>query len=155
MVEGYKNTEVGVIPEDWVLFTIEELTPKNKKYNIVDGPFGSNLKTIHYRKSGIPIITSGYVTNGKFYANEYLYVDLEKFKQEKRSAVKGGDIVMAKIGERCGASAILPENHKVSILSGNALKITIDENYFSKQLISQILWEHHVNGNFEILRTPL
>jgi type I restriction enzyme S subunit len=153
MVEGYKNTEVGVIPEDWVLFTIEELTPKNKKYNIVDGPFGSNLKTIHYRKSGIPIITSGYVTNGKFYANEYLYVDLEKFKQEKRSAVKGGDIVMAKIGERCGASAILPENHKVSILSGNALKITIDENYFSKQLISQILWEHHVNGNFEILRT--
>ena len=153
MVEGYKNTEVGVIPEDWVLFTIEELTPKNKKYNIVDGPFGSNLKTIHYRKLGIPIITSGYVTNGKFYANEYLYVDLEKFKQEKRSAVKGGDIVMAKIGERCGASAILPENHKVSILSGNALKITIDENYFSKQLISQILWEHHVNGNFEILRT--
>ncbi|MCF6149988.1 MAG: restriction endonuclease subunit S [Candidatus Kuenenia sp.] len=151
--KGFQKTEVGVIPSDWVLFSIEKLTPENKQYTIVDGPFGSNLKTVHYRKSGIPIITSGYVTDGKFLAKDYLYVDLEKFKQEKRSAVRGGDIVMAKIGERCGASAILPENHQEAILSGNALKITIDENKFSKELISQILWQHHIKGNFEILRT--
>ncbi|MEW6615822.1 MAG: restriction endonuclease subunit S [Thermodesulfobacteriota bacterium] len=151
--KGFKQTEVGVIPRDWGLFPIEDLTPKNRKYNIVDGPFGSNLKTIHYRKSGIPIITSGYVTDGKFSASEYLYVDLEKFKQEKRSAVRGGDIVMAKIGERCGASAILPKDHQEGILSGNALKITIDENRFSKDLIAQILWNHHIMGNFELLRT--
>jgi type I restriction enzyme S subunit len=150
---GYKKTEVGIIPEDWVVFAIENLTPQNRQYTIVDGPFGSNLKTIHYRKSGIPIITSGFVTEGKFFATEYLYVDLSKFKQEKRSAVRGGDIVMAKIGERCGASAILPINHPEGILSGNALKITIDENRFSKDLIAQILWHHHVKGNFEILRT--
>ena len=150
---GFKQTEVGVIPNDWNLFPIEDLTPKNRQYTIVDGPFGSNLKTIHYRKSGIPIITSGYVTDGKFSASEYLYVDLEKFKQEKRSAVRGGDIVMAKIGERCGASAILPKDHQEGILSGNALKITIDENRFSKELIAQILWGHHIKGNFKILRT--
>jgi type I restriction enzyme S subunit len=104
--EGFQKTEVGIIPNDWREYSIENLTPKNRRYSIVDGPFGSNLKTIHYRKSGIPIITSGFVTDGKFYASEYIYVDLEKFRQEKRSAVKGGDIVMAKIGERCGASAI-------------------------------------------------
>jgi len=151
--KGYKQTEVGVIPSDWLLFPLEELTQKNRQYTIVDGPFGSNLKTIHYRKSGIPIITSGYVTDGKFSASEYLYVDHEKFKQEKRSAVKGGDIVMAKIGERCGASAILPKEHPEGILSGNALKISIDENRFSTELIAQILWRHHTKGDFEILRT--
>src|SRR5690606_25734769 len=97
--QGYKQTEIGVIPEDWEVFTIEELTPKNIKYTIVDGPFGSNLKTIHYRKKGIPIITSGYVTDCKFLANDYLYVDKEKFIQEKRSSVQGGDIVMAKRSE--------------------------------------------------------
>lgn len=150
---GFKKTDIGVIPNDWNVYSIEELTPKNKQYNIVDGPFGSNLKTIHYRKSGIPIITSGYVTDGKFSATVYLYVDLEKFKQERRSAVRGGDIVMAKIGERCGASAILPKDHPEGILSGNALKITIDENRFSKELIAQLLWRHHKKGAFEILRT--
>jgi type I restriction enzyme S subunit len=149
----YKQTEVGMIPEDWKFKSIEELTPQNKKNGIVDGPFGSNLKTIHYRKSGIPIITSGYVTNGYFFANEYLYVDIDKFKQEKRSSVKGGDIVMAKIGERCGACAILPKNHPEGILSGNALKITIDESKYSSSLIWQILYNNYVTGKLEILRT--
>lgn len=151
--EGYKKTEVAVIPEEWEVKSLESLTPSNQKYGIVDGPFGSNLKTIHYRKSGIPIITSGYVTDGKFIASDYLYVDLEKFKQEKRSAVKPGDIVMAKIGARCGASAILPLDHQVGILSGNALKITVEENKYSSVYVWQILCDLYSRGCLESLRT--
>ncbi|MFA5935266.1 MAG: restriction endonuclease subunit S [Patescibacteria group bacterium] len=150
---GYKQTDIGVVPADWDIKRIEELTPQGKKYGIVDGPFGSNLKTEHYRKSGIPIITSGYVTDGHFSADEYLYVDKEKFKQEKRSAVKGGDIVMAKIGARCGASAILPKNHAEGILSGNALKISIDENRFSTFFVWQILWNLYSRGDLESIRS--
>jgi type I restriction enzyme S subunit len=148
-----KQTEIGLFPEDWTVYKIEDLTPKNIKYTIVDGPFGSNLKTIHYRKKGIPIITSGYVTGGKFYAEEYLYVDKEKFQQEKRSSVQAGDIIMAKIGERCGASAILPLNHIESILSGNALKIKINKEKFSSDLIAQILYNDYLRGNLNQLRT--
>jgi type I restriction enzyme S subunit len=151
--KGYKKTELGLIPEDWKLNTVESLTPRHGKYHIVDGPFGSNLKTEHYRKKGIPIITSGYVTNGYFNAEVYLYVDLEKFLQEKRSAVKGGDIVMAKIGARCGASAILPLDHQEGILSGNALKITVDENKFSTKLIWQILFNKYQKGDLENITT--
>jgi type I restriction enzyme S subunit len=91
---------------------------------MVDGPFGSNLKTIHYRESGIPIMQSGFVTNGRFYAKKYLYVNEEKFEEQKRSSVKGGDILMAKIGANAGACAIVPLNHPISILAGNSLKIT-------------------------------
>lgn len=127
--------------------------PARKKYGIVDGPFGSNLKTEHYKKSGIPIVTSGYVTSGVFFADEYLYVDEEKFKQEKRSAVHGGDIVMAKIGANCGASAILPKNHPESILSGNALKISIDEKRHSNIYIWQVMWSLHKNGSFDAIRS--
>lgn len=150
---GYKLTEVGVIPEEWTLDTVSSITPRNMKNGIVDGPFGSNLKTIHYRKSGIPIITSGYVTEGVFQADDYLYVDAEKFKQEKRSTVNPGDIVMAKIGARCGASAILPEWHEVGILSGNALKITVDNSRHSTYYIWQVLWNFYLSGDAESLRT--
>lgn len=149
---GYKQTEVGVIPEDWDMVPIESMTPPNRKYGIVDGPFGSNLKTIHYRKSGIPIVTSGYVTDGRFRADEYLYVDDAKFREEKRSAVAPGDIVMAKIGERCGASAILPETHETSILSGNALKISINSAKYSSLFVWHILWHFHTSGKLESLR---
>ena len=150
---GYKRTEVGVIPEDWYVDTVESVTPRGGRNGIVDGPFGSNLKTIHYRKSGIPIITSGYVTEGRFFAESYLYVDKEKFDQEKRSAVKAGDIVMAKIGARCGASAILPEYHEVGILSGNALKITVDQSRHSTSYVWQVLWRLYTTGGIDELRT--
>ena len=150
---GYKQTEVGVIPEDWDVDMLASVTPKNARNGIVDGPFGSNLKTIHYRKSGIPIITSGYVTEGKFSAEAYLYVDREKFEEEKRSAVRPGDIVMAKIGARCGASAILPEWHETGILSGNALKITVDPLRHSTFYIWQVLWDLYSAGRIEPLKT--
>jgi type I restriction enzyme S subunit len=150
---GYKQTEAGVIPEDWAIVTLASVTPLNIKNGIVDGPFGSNLKTIHYRNSGIPIITSGYVTDGKFKADKYLYVDQAKFNEEKRSTVRPGDIVMAKIGERCGASAILPASHETGILSGNALKITVDSKRYSNFYIWQILWNLYSSGDIESLKT--
>ena len=74
--------------EDWSSFALKDITPIDEKYGIVDGPFGSNLKTIHYKEEGVPIITSGYVTNGYFYAKKYLFVTPEKFLKEKRSAVR-------------------------------------------------------------------
>ena len=150
---GYKRTEVGVIPEEWDVDTVASVTPRNVRNGIVDGPFGSNLKTIHYRNAGIPIVTSGYVTEGRFRAENYLHVEKQKFEEEKRSAVRPGDIVMAKIGARCGASAILPSDHPIGILSGNALKITVDKTRHSTFYVWQVLWSLYSEGNFEELRT--
>ncbi|MBX3304585.1 MAG: restriction endonuclease subunit S [Nitrospira sp.] len=150
---GYKHIDGKVIPNDWNLVPLASVTAPNVKNGIVDGPFGSNLKTIHYRNSGIPIITSGYVTDGKFHAEDYLYVDQAKFNEEKRSAVKPGDIVMAKIGERCGASAMLPVTHDLGILSGNALKITVDPQRYSAFYIWQVLWNLYCSGGVEALKT--
>jgi type I restriction enzyme, S subunit len=150
---GYKQTDVGTIPDEWEVDTLASVTPRNVRNGIVDGPFGSNLKTIHYRKAGIPIVTSGYVTEGRFFADSYLYVDKQKFAEEKRSAVRPGDIVMAKIGARCGASAILPAGHPIGILSGNALKITVDETRHATFYVWQVLWNLYSEGNVEALRT--
>lgn len=152
-MEGYKQTEVGFIPSDWVIAPISSIVVQGKKYGIVDGPFGSNLKTIHYRKTGIPIISSGYVTEGSFNADNYIYVDEVKFQQEKRSAVYPGEIVMAKIGARCGASAILPLDHKTGILSGNALKISVDENRHSTFYIWQVLWNLYAKGDLDKIKS--
>ncbi len=151
--QDYKQTEIGVIPEDWACDSLESVCPKGRKYCIVDGPFGSNLKTEHYRKSGIPIITSGFVTDGTFQVDNYLFVDEEKFRQEKRSAVNPSDIVMAKIGARCGASAILPKEHVVGILSGNALKITVDESKHHTYFIWQLLWDLYTKGSLDDITT--
>lgn len=124
--ELYKASELGMIPKEWDVKTIMELT-NGSNYSIVDGPFGSNLKSIHYKSQGIPIIQSGFVTKNIFNADSYLYVDNEKFQSEIRSKVVGGDIIMAKIGAQCGTCALLPVDHQDAIIAGNCLKITIDK----------------------------
>ncbi|MFZ1289224.1 MAG: restriction endonuclease subunit S [Melioribacteraceae bacterium] len=121
------------VPEEWDVISIQDFASK-KKYAIVDGPFGSNLKIIHYRSSGVPVIQSGFVTANKFVAKEYLFVDKEKLEQEIRSKVEPGDIVMAKIGANCGTCAILPDDHPISIIAGNCLKITVGNNNSNRYL---------------------
>lgn len=129
----YKETELGWIPKDWDVITITDFA-SDEKNAIVDGPFGSNLKTEHYRPTGIPVIQSGFVTSNIFMADQYLYVDKKKFYSEIRSKVGPGDIVMAKIGAQCGRCAIMPENHQVGILAGNSLKITVAKHNFNEYL---------------------
>lgn len=108
------------------IMTIEDVAAPCRNA-IADGPFGSNLKTIHYRDSGIPVIQSGFVTSGQFSAAKYVYIEREHFESQIRSRVVPGDIIMAKIGENCGTCAILPDGHPESIVAGNALKITVNE----------------------------
>ena len=57
--KGYKQTEVGVIPEDWGTTTIAEIAA------IKTGPFGTLLKASEYTKGeGVPLISVGEVREG-------------------------------------------------------------------------------------------
>lgn len=147
--ELYKQSALGWIPREWEVITVQEFAGDNN-YSIVDGPFGSNLKSIHYRTKGIPIIQSGFVTSNEFIANKYLYVDIEKYYSEIRSSVKAGDIVMAKIGAQCGTCAILPDNHPDGIIAGNCLKITVDKNNNSNFLLN-ILHLYRMQGKLDLI----
>ena len=135
------------------LLRIEEVAAK-QKHAIVDGPFGSNLKSIHYRTSGIPVIQSNFVTSGRFKADNYVYVTPEHFESEKRSRTEPGDIIVAKIGENCGTCAILPEKHPVSIIAGNVLKVTTDpEVCLNRFLLYFLKFEYARNKLINIKNT--
>ena len=130
----YHPTPLGWLPKEWRVVSLVQAVSQ-KQNAIVDGPFGSNLKTIHYRTSGVPVIQSGYVTSGFFHADEYHYVTEAHFQTQIRSKVDPGDIVMAKIGAQAGMCAVLPEGHPVSILAGNSLKISTDKTVLRRELL--------------------
>ncbi|MBM5572097.1 MULTISPECIES: restriction endonuclease subunit S [Deefgea] len=115
------------LPGDWNYKRLEDVVSKNK-YAMVDGPFGSNLKSEHYKPEGIPVLQSGFVTSGIFKADKYVYVEQQLFEEQKRSSAKGGDILMAKIGAQAGRCAIIPHDHVDSIIAGNCLKLSFDDN---------------------------
>jgi type I restriction enzyme S subunit len=138
---AFKDSPLGRIPVEWEVVSLQSLASRHK-HAFVDGPFGSNLKTIHYRDSGFPIIQSGFVTGGVFSADTYLYVEESKFKAEIRSKAVPGDIVMAKIGARCGTCAILPDGHPVSIIAGNCIKISVSADNSNEYVLACLQHEY-------------
>lgn len=113
------------------------------RYGIVDGPFGSNLTRRHFRATGHPIIKSSFIVSGMFAADrdKYDYVDDDTYNKLRRNQVYPGDILVALIGANCGASAILPHDHKPGIISQNCLKITVNQDLCSqKYMLQHLKW---------------
>ena len=113
-----------ILPPRWSRRTLADIV--EAPYGIVDGPFGSNLKSEHYRDSGYPVVQSAFVASGAFdpHAADWVYVDESKFQEQHRSAVRAGDIVMVKVGVNCGACDVVPAGQPTGILAGNCLKIS-------------------------------
>ena len=147
----FKDSPVGRIPKGWEVKRLIDVC--SSKYAIVDGPFGSNLKTEHYRTTGIPVFQSGFVTSNKFVKKKYVFVDDDKFKEQKRSSAGPNDILMAKIGMNAGACAIIPSNHSIGILAGNSLKITVDENIVLNHFVLSLLHFMQDTGDIRRLLT--
>lgn len=140
---------IGDIPSHWELKKIKHLK-SSEKYSLVDGPFGSNLKSIHYVDDGdVYVIESGFITSGKFkYVRKFKTITEEHFETIKRSQCKEGDIIISKIGEYYGMSGILPKLDKKSVISGNSLSLTLNEDT-NTEFIHQVLIQHRINGTFK------
>jgi type I restriction enzyme, S subunit len=114
------------LPAGWMLVRIADIGA-NEKYAIVDGPFGSMLKVSDYVQDGvIPVVSISNIDEG-FSREQLRYISEEKFQQIKRSAVKAGDILVAKIGSSYGKVGYYPNWMPVGIIPANLLKITVSE----------------------------
>jgi len=79
------------------------------RQDIVDGPFGSELQRRDYIEEGVPVLK---IQNVKPFAIELKkmdYVSTAKFLELKRHSFQRGDIVMTKLGNPLGASAIVED----------------------------------------------
>ena len=101
---GYKQTEVGVIPEDWSAPHLDALIEE-----ISMGPFGSDITVSNFISAGIPVL------NGRNVASERLkdcfenYVSPEKAKSLKKAVARRGDVVVTHRGT-IGQISYIPEN---------------------------------------------
>ena len=94
--------------KEWIKSPLKDLC-NNFKADIVDGPFGSNLKKSDYIDTGIEVLK---IQNVKpFYINnkKMNFVSEEKYNELQRHSFISGDILMTKLGEPLGVCAIVEE----------------------------------------------
>jgi type I restriction enzyme S subunit len=123
---------LGEVPEHWSVKPIKFLKSSGPN-SFVDGPFGSNLKSEHFIQYGdVYVIESNFATQGKLSPDDLKTISYEHFKSISRSEVRAGDIVIAKIGAQFGKCSILPVLDKLAVISGNSLKLTLNEEICSQ-----------------------
>lgn len=99
----------------------------NEKNAIVDGPFGSSLKTSDYVDEGIPVLQGKNITGDKFKFSEIRFISEKKAKELSRSQVRVGDILIVKIGS-IGYVAQVDDlgGYSYAIIPANLAKISLD-----------------------------
>lgn len=83
---------------------------------VVDGPFGSDLKVTEYVPEGVPLIRVSNCRSGFIEPDEEMvFISEKKHLQLRRSEVLPGDVLLTKAGAILGYSAVFPEQ----LLKGN------------------------------------
>lgn len=136
--QGYKQTEIGVIPEDW---------------EVVDVLSVSNLitkgTTPHkFTNSGVNFIKIESFVNNKIVKDYCVYINEVTHNSElKRSILKEGDILFAIAGATIGKCAIvhseiLPANTNQALAIVRVNKDKICTNYLFEVYKSQLMLEY-------------
>ena len=88
---GYEHTEVGVIPEDWELLPLGQVTEYIK---------GFAFKADDYCSHGIRILRVSDTTYDGVKDGEGIYLDAVKANSFRKWALKEGDLVVSTVGSK-------------------------------------------------------
>ncbi|WFN36722.1 restriction endonuclease subunit S [Methanomicrobium antiquum] len=93
--------------------------------NFSMGPFGSDIKSSNFVKSGIPVIRGGNLVDCKFHDEGFVFLTDEKADELKNSNAFPGDIVFTHRGT-LGQVAIIPKDVKYSryVISQSQMKMS-------------------------------
>jgi type I restriction enzyme S subunit len=128
MKPGYKQTEVGIIPEDWDVESLRDIA------NVKTGPFGSALHAEDYVLSGTPIITVEHLGDSGISRQNLPMVSDKDRKRLSAFALREGDIVFSRVGS-VDRNSYVTADEDTWLFSGRLLRIRVyNSRCFSKFL---------------------
>jgi len=141
------GASAGALPDGWAEKPLTELCAPGKD-SIVDGPFGSNLKRSDFSDSGVPVLKLQNIKPNMIIQKNMDFVSPAKFKSLMRHSFRLGDIVMTKLGNPLGVSAIVTDiEHGVIVADLVRVRpASIDTKFLCYQLNSPLV-SRFINEN--------
>lgn len=110
------------LPSGWINARLEELV-SNPKTDLVDGPFGSNLKSNEYVDSGVPVLKIQNIKANRFVRKKLSYVTPEKATKLSRHSFVAGDLMITKLGEPLGLCCKVPSDLAHGIFVADLMRL--------------------------------
>lgn len=136
---GYKQTEVGVIPEDWNISKLGDIISYTKGF-----AFRSN----DYRKYGTRIIQVSDTDANGIHDNNAVYIDTNNSHIYSKWRLKYGDIVVSTVGSKppmydslVAKSTFIPEKYDGSLLNQNAVILRAKSGMLDQQIILHSIFQ--------------
>ncbi len=101
---GYKQTEVGVIPEDWDAKKLGELA------SFRTGPFGSALHKADYTNDGVPIVNPMHIVDGQIVPTRTMTITESAATKLGEFRLTPGEVVIGRRGDM-GRCAVVRHEH--------------------------------------------
>ena len=128
-------TENQDLPPGWIELEFGDLfsQPGN---DIVDGPFGSNLKASEYASAGIPIARLQNIDRNRFVAKNIQYVTDEKAEELARHTFVPGDILITKLGDPLGKACLTPSSIPRGVLVADVVRARLTHPWVNRHFLS-------------------
>lgn len=111
------------LPDGWEMVELQDLAAPEPR-SITDGPFGSNLKTAHYKDAGPRVLRLQNIGFGDF-IDEYAHISEEHFESLRNHEVRGGDLVVASLGENLPRSCVIPPSVGPAIVKADCIRVRL------------------------------
>ena len=134
----FKMTEVGMIPKDWHVMLIGDIS------KVKTGPFGTALHEKDYVDSGTPVLTVEHLgERGVTYQNLPLVSDADRLRL-KAYSLRRNDIVFSRVGS-VDRNALISVTEEGWLFSGRLLRVRPDRD----QVHAPYLSHHFHSENFK------
>ncbi len=114
----------------WPVMSMKEASER-----LSDGPFGSNLKSEHYRQEGVRVIRLQNICDGFFLDDDKAYVGLEHYEKIKKYTCHAGDIVIGTLGDPNLRACLIPDSIDISINKADCVHYIPREDLLDKRFV--------------------
>ncbi len=135
MNPGYKQTEVGVIPEDWDCAPIRDAA-MNRDNAIVGGPFGSDLVSADYVIAGVPVIRGQNMSAG-LVSSDFVFVSLRKAKSLSANLAYPSDLIFTQRGTLGQVSMVPIGGFECYLVSQSQMKVSLNRTRHDPSFVYQ------------------
>ena len=130
--EGYKETELGVIPQDWGVFAVADIIDVLTDFT-ANGSFASLADNVTYHEYPDYARLVRLTDIRANFKNEGIYVSKSSYDFLKKSSLFGGELLLANVGAYAGYSFLFKKNFtSYATLGPNMFLIKTNKNILSE-----------------------